>query len=144
MSADNLEHGEIDVLIRKLQPVRRLASSERPAAIGTGPHRVVREVHMPRRAGGVWACVGLSVMLGIALPYWPYPQTCGLWLLLYGSAVSMEVVAGIWSARLTWESRLATAHIVALATILWGLALAAVQVLPRVGYANHHADWLCQ
>jgi hypothetical protein len=144
VSADNLEHGEIDVLIRKLQPVRKLAPSDRPARVGTRPHTVVREIHVPRRPAGVWAWVGLGVMLGIALPFWPYPHSCGLWLLLYGSAVWMEVVAGVWGARLTWDSRLAVAHIVALVTILWGLALTAQQVLPRVGYANYHAVWLCR
>lgn len=144
MSADNLERGEIDVLIRKLHPVRKLSPWERPAPVGTRPHTIVREIHLPRRPAAVWAFVCLGVMLGIALPFWPYPHSCGLWLLLYGSAVWMEVVAGIWSARLTWDTRLAVAHIVALATILWGLALTAQQVLPRVGYANAHADWVCR
>jgi hypothetical protein len=144
VSADNLEHGEVDVLIRRLQPARTLGPSDRPARVGTRPQTVVREIHVPRRPAGVWACVGLGVMLGIALPFWPYPQSCGLWLLLYGSAVWMEVVAGIWGARLTWDTHLGLAHLVALVTILWGLALAAQQVLPRVGYANYHAVWVCR
>ena len=144
VSADNLEHREIDVLIRKLHPVRRLAPSARPAGIGTRPHAIVHEIHVPRSAAGVWACVALGVMLGVALPFWPYPHSCGLWLLLYGSAVWMEVVAGIWGARLTWQTRLGLAHIVALVTILWGLALTAEQVLPRVGYASAHENWVCR
>lgn len=144
MAAHNLEHGEVDLLIRKLRPVSKLSVPERPAAIGAHPPAIIRDIQVPRRAGAVWACVSLGVLLGIALPYWPYPHACGLWLLLYGAAVSVEVVAGVWGAKLTWDSCLPFAHIVALGTVLWGLALIAHEVLPRAGYAKIHADWFCQ
>ena len=56
-------------------------------------------------AAGVWACVGLGVLLGAALPYWPYDRACGSWLLLYMVAVGIVFVAGIWGARVSWKSR---------------------------------------
>ena len=144
VAATNLEHGEVDLMIRKLRPVSKLSFPERPASVGSHPPSVIRDIHVPRRAGAVWACVGLGIVLGIALPYWPYPHACGWWLLMYGAAAGMEVVAGIWGARLTWNSRLGFAHSFALATVLWGLALIGREVLPRVGYAKIHAGWFCQ
>src|SRR3989442_15194056 len=58
-------------------------------------------------------------------------------------AVGTVVVAGLWGARVSWQSRLGFAHIVALGTILWGLALTGQEVLPRVGYARARAVWRC-
>jgi hypothetical protein len=41
----------------------------------------------------------------------------------------MVVVAGVWSARLTWNTRLPMAHTVALFVVLWGITLAAEEAL---------------
>jgi len=35
------------------------------------------------------------------------------------------------------------AHVVSLGLIVWGLVLAAQQVLPRIGYAAASASWRC-
>jgi hypothetical protein len=53
------------------------------------------------------------------------------------------VVAGIWAAHVSWRSRLGFAHVIAVATIIWGLALTAQEVLPRVGYAKERLAWRC-
>ena len=58
-------------------------------------------------------------------------------------AVGTVVVAGMWGARVSWQSRLGFAHVIALGTILWGLALTGQEVLPRVGYARARAMWRC-
>jgi hypothetical protein len=145
VTANNLEHGEVDLLIRKLRPVSKLSFPERPAAaIGSHPPSVVREIHVPRRAGVVRACVVLGVMLGIALPFWPYSRGCGWGLDLYLASVELAVIAGCWGARQTWDARLGFTHLAALATILWGFVLTAQEVLPRVGYAKTQAAWFCQ
>ena len=78
-----------------------------------------------RQVTVVRMCVGLGVLLGLAMPYWPYPKAGTWWTLFYLFAVGMVVVAGIWSARLTWKTRLGIAHTVALGVLLWGLTLAA-------------------
>jgi hypothetical protein len=52
-------------------------------------------------------------------------------------------VAGVWGARVSWRSRVGLAHIVAVSTIIWGLALTAHEVLPRVGYAKTRLAWRC-
>lgn len=139
-ATDSRESSEVDLYIRKLRPT----TPDRPVAVGAHPPSRLREIYVPRRAGAVWACVVLGVLLGIALPYWPYPRGCGLWLDLYLAAVEMVVIAGIWGARLTWDTRLGFAHLIALGTILWGLVLTALEVLPRVGYAQARASWFCQ
>lgn len=77
--------------------------------------------------------VGLAVLLGSAMPYWPYPKDGTWWLLFYMFAVAMVLVAGVWSARLTWVTRLGVAHVVALGVVLWGITLAAEETL-RSGY----------
>jgi hypothetical protein len=47
----------------------------------------------------------------------------------------------------TWRHRAARAHTLSLLIVLWGLVLAAVEVLPRTGYARPSADrpaaWAC-
>ena len=97
----------------------------------------------PRQVTVVRMMVGLGVLLGAAMPYWPYPKACAWWLLLYLFAVAMVVVAGVWSARLTWNMRLGIAHVVAIGIVLWGITLAAEETLPRIGYAKAEAVWWC-
>ena len=94
------------------------------------------------------ARVVLSVALGVGILFWPYSYRCGLGLGLYLGAVGVVVAGGVWSAVWTWRHRTPKSHVLALALVLWGLGLAAVQVLPRIGYARpdsaHPALWSCQ
>jgi hypothetical protein len=94
------------------------------------------------------ARVVLSVALGVGILFWPYSYRCGLGLGMYLGAVGVVVAGGIWSAVWTWRHRTPKSHVLALALVLWGLGLAAVQVLPRIGYARpdaaHPALWTCQ
>jgi hypothetical protein len=85
--------------------------------------------------------VGLGVALAVALPFWPYPKASSWWLLLYMMAVALLIVTGVWSARLTWVTRLGIAHTVALTVVFWGFALVAGETLPRIGYAKTEAVW---
>ena len=142
-ASNNQEAAVVDQLIKKLRPFDKSFVSERASAVGARPLSRLRAASPPTRPGTVWACVGLGVLLGIALPQWPYARACDWWLLLYMIAVGTVVVAGMWGARVSWQSRLGFAHIVALGTILWGLALTGQEVLPRVGYARARAVWRC-
>jgi hypothetical protein len=100
-------------------------------------------VAMPDPVLMVRLWVGLGVELAVAMPFWPYPKTNAWWVIFYMFAVAMVVVAGIWSARLTWATRLGIAHIVALTIVLWGITLAAEETLPLMGYANIDAASIC-
>jgi len=89
----------------------------------------------------VRAWVGLGAALAVAMPFWPYAKPYSWGLLFYMFAVAMLIVTGVWSARLTWITRLAVAHTLALTIVFWGLTLATVETLPRIGYAKAEATW---
>jgi hypothetical protein len=55
----------------------------------------------------------------------------------------MVVVAGAWVAVASWARRHAAVHVLALLLILWGIALVAYEILPRVGYAAQRWSWQC-
>ncbi|HVT40235.1 MAG TPA: hypothetical protein VHE78_14435 [Gemmatimonadaceae bacterium] len=96
---------------------------------------------------GVFARLGLALALGVAIVFWPYSARCGLGLAGYLGAVTMLITAGVWSAVWTWRHRAPKGHILALLLVLWGLALASADALPRVGWAKasveHPARWTC-
>jgi hypothetical protein len=135
----------VNSLLRKLRPndrsFDRSFSPDRPSG-GAKPLSSIRSVR-PVKPGAVWSCVSLGVLLGAALPGWPYDRDCGSWLLLYLSAVSLVVIAGLWGARVSWRGRIGWAHVLAVTTIIWGLALTAHEVAPRVGYAKARLAWRC-
>jgi len=135
----------VDQLLKKLRPYDSRSSfvSARPSGSSARPLSRIRPVRAPMRSGAVWSCVLLGVLLGVALPYWPYERACGWWLLLYMTAVGTVIVAGLWGARVSWRSRIGFAHIIAVSTLVWGLALLTHEVLPRVGYAKVRAAWRC-
>ena len=99
------------------------------------------------RSWGAFLRLGLSVAVGVGILWWPYPARCGLGLVLYLGAVGAVIAGGVWSAVWTWHHRTARAHMLSLLLILWGLVLAAADVLPRTGYATptlaHPAAWAC-
>ena len=96
---------------------------------------------------GVYARLALAVALGVGIVFWPYANRCGMGLAGYLGAVSAVIVAGGWSAAWTFRHRAGRAHVLSLLLVLWGLILASLDVLPRVGYAKptleHPAEWYC-
>jgi len=95
---------------------------------------------------GPWAvrgCVVLIALLAGVVPQWPYGNSCGWGLYFYSACVAVVLFGGAWSLLLTWNSRLGFTHIIALGTLIWGAALAADIVAPRVGYAARSATWTC-
>jgi len=90
----------------------------------------------------------LSVLLGVGILLWPYQARCGLGLAAYLFAVGVVAVSGAWSAVWSWRHRSARAHVLSLLVLLWGIALGAYEVLPRIGYAKgdpaHPVTWGCK
>ena len=109
------------------------------------PARTVRARSAPTRTEvlALWGRLLLGVSLGVAMTQWPYPHGCGTPLFGYMGGVAMVLLAGAWVAGVSWERRNGVVHILALALLLWGIALAAERVLPRVGYAAEHEAWGC-
>jgi hypothetical protein len=91
----------------------------------------------------LWARVALGVVLGVGITQWPYAHACGMGLVQYLGAVVMVLVTGAWIAMAAWSRRHATGHVIALLLILWGIALATYEILPRVGYAALRWTWQC-
>jgi hypothetical protein len=92
---------------------------------------------------GLWGRVGLGLVLGVMMTGWPYFNACGLPLFGYLVAVAAVMMAGGWTAIIAWKLRNGVAHVVALVLLFWGLVLAAVELLPRTGYAAAQATWQC-
>ncbi len=96
---------------------------------------------------GVFARLILAVVLGLSMLFWPYSARCGPGLFAYLFASGMVGVAGVWSAVWTWRHRSSQAHVLSLLLVVWGLVLAGLEVLPRIGYSipttAHPATWMC-
>jgi hypothetical protein len=114
-------------------------------APGRRAPRAPRRTQAPTRADQIalWARVSLGAVLGGMMTQWPYPHGCGLPLAEYLGAVAMVLVAGAWIAVASWKLRNPPSHVLALLLLLWGIALAAGQVLPRIGYAAERWTWQC-
>lgn len=104
---------------------------------------------LPAPSGGrfavatTWFRVVLGLLLAIGITQWPYANACGLNLAMYLGAISTVIVAGLWSSVSSWNRRLGFAHFLSLSVLLWGLVLAAREVLPRTGYARESRTWSC-
>ena len=96
-----------------------------------------------RDLAALWARVALGVVFGVMITQWPYAHACGLGLLQYLGAVAMVMATGTWIAVASWSRRHVPGHSLALLLILWGIALAAYEILPRVGYAALQGTWQC-
>lgn len=121
-----------------------------PSAPRTAPPSVRADVAAERASTRTWPAflrLTLAAALGIGILFWPYPKECGVQLGGYLVAVGGVALAGLWSSVWTWRHRTARAHVLSLMLVVWGLALGAVEVLPRVGYAKPDAvrrgGWSC-
>jgi hypothetical protein len=148
-----------DAELRKIDKQMEKAAAAEPVAPARAPASGVAAaasvgMRAPLDAGqrsrsslGVFARLGLVVALGVGIIFWPYAARCGPGLALYLGAVVALVVGGSWSAVSSFRHHAARAHLLSLLIVLWGLVLAGMEVLPRVGYAiptvGHPAVWSC-
>lgn len=98
---------------------------------------------VPTEQVGAWLRTVAAVGLGTAVAYWPYARPCSGLLLAYLGTVAAVLVTGGWASVYAWRARSATAHILALMVVFWGIVLSAEQILPRIGYAGYSAAWVC-
>ena len=121
-----------------------------PAKPNAGPAAKAEAQVIQRETStlGVMSRLLLATALGVGMFFWPYSARCGGGLFGYLAAVSVLMAAGTWSAVWTWRHRSSKGHILSLLLILWGATLAAMEVLPRIGYAipteAHPAAWMCE
>lgn len=143
------EMAEVDRLLKKLPA----ADPKLVGGGGGGAEPTVRRPavaagpRLPLEAGGpwlgTWARVALGLLVGVGMTQWPYTHGCGVRFVFYLVGVLAVIAAGAWSSLSSWKRRLAVAHILSQGLIIWGLVLAAREVLPRIGYAKVAAPWLC-
>lgn len=76
----------------------------------------------------------LGVVLSVAMVYWPYSHAHSWGLALYLFAVALVVVTGVWGSKLTWDARLGRSHVITIVTMIWGLTLAVITILPHLGF----------
>lgn len=132
---------DVDRLLRQLSVredgVLSSGPSSRPATSGSAS-----SVEQPPSVLAAWGWVALSGALAAALTQWPY-ATCGIPLGVYMGAVGLVLLTSVWAALTSWRLRLGLVHTLALLLLCVGIALAAYQILPRVGYAAVEATWMC-
>lgn len=140
------ELADVDRAIQKM----KAPLNPPPAPPGTGQRPMVAPAAAPAtkeatRGGrlATWFRVVLVLLLGAAAPFWPYPHHCGLNLFLYLGVVGLVVIAGVWGASSSWHRRMGLPHVLSILTVIWGLALVASEVLPRIGYAAASLAWGC-
>jgi len=96
---------------------------------------------------GVWMLATIATAAAVALPFWPFGSRCGAELLVYMAAVGGTGLLGLATSVRSWRVRAPRAHVVGLLVLVWSLALASWQVLPRVGAALPTPDrpsvWSC-
>jgi hypothetical protein len=96
---------------------------------------------------GVYARMILVLALCVSIVFWPYSSRCGQQLYGFLGAVGAVICGGFWISALTWRWRMPKTHILSALVILWGITIAASEVLPRVGYAKADSErpvgWSC-
>jgi hypothetical protein len=146
------EMREVDKLLAKLpeaeptlgRGVPTVPISPRPSVAGVGgPGAPVAGPARGRAWVTTWLRVGLGVALGVGMLFWPYAHACGWALIGYLLGPTAVTVAGVWSGLTSWRRRLGIAHTLSIILIIWGLALAGRQLLPRL-YGTAPDPFFCR
>ena len=96
-----------------------------------------------RGRAAAWMFTLIAVALAVGLQFWPYLRHCGFGLLGYTGVVGILILVSVWASLSTWRNRVGLAHVLSLASLLWGFVLAALIILPRIGYARTALAWDC-
>jgi len=139
-----------DSELKKIDRMLEGASDEAllPAKSAKTPQARAEIVEKQRSTStlGVMARLVLATALGVGMLFWPYDAKCGVGLAGYLAATGVVVAAGVWSSIWTWRHRSSRGHILSLLLMLWGSVLAAIEILPRSGYAKpdpNRPGWSC-
>jgi hypothetical protein len=142
---------------KELAQIDKLIASGKtePPPLASKPVRAREAAPAPGEAGGsriagwrhtpffTWVRLLLALGLGIGMTQWPYTHGCGFPLDAYLVGVGTVIVASFWTMLSSWKSRSGLAHFLSIALLFWGTALAAREILPRIGYARQRASWTC-
>jgi hypothetical protein len=130
-------------------PVGRAPAPARPsepARAATVAAPVARR-HWKHTAGLLFRLLLTALLLAVVV-VWPYDTRCGAWLAGYLATIAVTGLAAIWTAVAAWRHRGAIVHVLSLGMLVTAAVYAAIEVLPRVGYAvpdaAHPAMWACK
>lgn len=138
------ELAEVDRLLNQLPTHQADQAAAAAAAAKRAPAAPAQPAGTSSRQWiGTWARVALGLLIGIGMTQWPYTHGCGFKLFVYLGGVLTVIVAGTWSSLTSWKRRMGAAHIFSQGLVIWGLILAAREILPRIGYAKDAATWFC-
>jgi anti-sigma-K factor RskA len=94
-----------------------------------------------------WLRLILVIALAVAVQFWPYARVCGLGVSEFVGVEAAVILGGLWVTIHSWRRQVASAHVVAFAIVLYGVAMISLEVLPRTGYAKpdpaRPARWSC-
>ncbi|MGD9523039.1 MAG: hypothetical protein AB7N73_00470 [Gemmatimonadales bacterium] len=125
-------------------PATKPAAGEGRAAAAPAPAPRTAPAATPRGGGvRVWGTALLGPLGAVALLMWPYGTRCGPMLWVYLVGVAAVGGAAIMAMRAAWQHRRGGAMTLGILTLVAALALAAAQVLPRIGYAQTALTWTC-
>ena len=108
--------------------------------------REKERVEQHTAAIAAWVKLLLVAALAAGLHWWPYSRSCGTGLYAFLGAEAVVVIGGLWAAAATWRARMPRTHVLAMAAMLWGVGLLALEILPRIGYAKAdpgRVNWHC-
>jgi hypothetical protein len=132
---------------KEMAKVDQAMAREGSASAPVGARSSVPTPAPPQVAPGAgvytWLRLSLALVLGVGMTQWPYVHGCGFPLVAYLGGVVTVIVASLWSLISSWRSRSVVAHFISVGLLFWGAALAARELLPRIGYARQSATWLC-
>lgn len=145
------EMAEIDRLMAKEAKVGPPAPAPAPASSAPVARRepgrlepAATTTPLSRRSAlGLWSMALLGTLGTGALVIWPYAKGCGTMLAVYLVGVAAVGGAGIWTMRSAWLARRSLPHLLGLVILLAALGLAALEILPRIGYAATALTWGC-
>jgi hypothetical protein len=138
------EMREVDKLLAKLPEADPTLGRGVPT-VPVSPRTVVGGAPPPTSGRAwftTWMRVGLGLALAVGMLAWPYGNSCGFKLVFYLIGATTVTVAGVWGALSSWRRRLGWAHALSVVLIIWGLALAGRQVLPRI-YGKQPIPFFC-
>jgi hypothetical protein len=141
------ELAEVDRLLAKLPHAdpslgRSPKTVPAPGAKHIAPAPHAEPAGSPQGRLGVWIRVGLALLVGVGMVWWPYTHACGLKLMFYFVGAGAVLAGSIWGALGSWRHRMGFAHALSVALLVWGVSLVTSQILPRVG-PRPNATWFC-
>jgi hypothetical protein len=152
--ADRNWDAEMQAIDKQLASISDEQLRARPAAVAAAQQTATpRAAVLPSNAatgGGAWrayvqAAIAAAGVAGLVL--WPYTRSCGPLGIAFVGSAGVVGLLGLWASVGAWRRRSAVAHLIALAALIGAGALAALEILPKVGYAIptavHGATWQC-